>query len=118
MRWNELHAPDPAGAKAFYTRHFGFAFNEAMPMGDLGDYCFFDQGAIRPGAIMQRQDPAQPPLWTLYFGVPDIHAAAAAITAGGGTILFGPHIIPGGEYNIIAHDPQGAQFGLVGPGAD
>lgn len=118
VRWNELHAPDPAGAKAFYTKHFGFTFTESMPMGDLGDYCFFDQGAIRPGAIMQRQDPAQPPLWTLYFGVPDIHAAAAAITAGGGTILFGPHIIPGGEYNIIARDPQGAQFGLVGPGAD
>ncbi len=117
VRWNELSSPDLAGAKAFYARHFGFAFNEVMPMGEMGDYCFFDQGELRHGAIMQRQDPDMPPLWTLYFGVPDINAAAAAITEGGGTILFGPHEIPGGECNIIARDPQGALFGLVGPGA-
>jgi predicted enzyme related to lactoylglutathione lyase len=115
VRWNELGSPDLAGAKAFYTKHFGFAFNTSMPMGPMGDYCFIDQGDLTLGAIMQRQDPSMPPLWTLYFGVPEIMAAAAAITAGGGTILFGPHEVPGGEYNVIARDPQGAVFGFVGP---
>jgi hypothetical protein len=115
VRWNELPSPDPEGAKAFYARHFGFAFNDVMPMGPMGDYCFMDQGDLRLGAIMPRQNPQQPALWTLYFGVPDIDASAAAITAAGGTILFGPHEVPGGEYNVIALDPQGAVFGLVGP---
>lgn len=115
VRWNELPSPDPAAAKAFYARHFGFAFNEVMPMGPMGDYGFIDQGDMRIGAIMPRQNPQQPAMWTLYFGVPEIDAAAAAISAGGGTILFGPHPIPGGEYNVIALDPQGAVFDLVGP---
>ncbi len=115
VRWNELASPDFAGAKAFYAKHFGFAFNTSMPMGSMGDYCFINQGDLTLGAIMQRQHADQPPLWTLYFGVPEITVAAAAVTAGGGIIMVGPHEVPGGEYNVIARDPQGAVFGLVGP---
>jgi predicted enzyme related to lactoylglutathione lyase len=115
VRWNELASPDLAMAKAFYARHFGVTFARTMPMGELGDYCFMDFGKTGLGAIMQRPDPAMPALWTMYFGVPDIDAAMTAITAGGGTLLRGPHEIPGGEFSAVATDPQGAQFGVVGP---
>jgi hypothetical protein len=115
VRWNELASPDLAGAKAFYAKHFGFEFNNAMPMGPMGDYCFIDHGGKVLGAIMQRQDASQTPLWIMYFGVGEIDTACAAIASGGGKILHGPNQIPGGEFSVIALDPQGAVFGVVGP---
>ena len=112
--WHELASPDLAGAKAFYGKHCGFEFNETMPMGPMGDYCFIDHGGLRLGAIMQRHDESMPAQWVMYFRVPNVIAAKAAIEAGGGTVLNGPHEVPGGDHVIIALDPQGAKFGVVG----
>ena len=115
VRWNELASPDLTRAKTFYAKHFGFAFNESMPMGERGDYCFIDHGGLRLGAIMQK--PPQSPLgiWLFYFGVPSIMAAKRAIETGGGKSMMGPHEVPTGDWIIIATDPQGAAFGVVGP---
>jgi len=112
--WNELASPDQAASKTFYARHFGFAFNEVMSMGDMGDYCFIDKGELRLGAIMRRQDETQPAAWLTYFRVPSIAAAGDAIRNQGGTILLAPHEVPTGDWVLIAADPQGAGFGLVG----
>ncbi len=114
VRWNELASPDLARAKAFYARHFGFEFRETMPMGAMGDYCFADHGGVRIGAIMQK--PPQSPIgaWVFYFGVDSVMAAKAAIEAGGGKVMNGPHEVPGGNWILIACDPQGAAFGVVG----
>ncbi len=114
IRWNELASPDLARAKTFYTKHFHFGFNEVMPMGPMGDYCFIDHDKVRIGAIMQK--PAESPIasWVFYFGVPSIAAAKRAIEAGGGKILHGPVEVPGGEWIINALDPEGAAFGVVG----
>lgn len=112
--WNELASPDLEASKAFYAQHFGFEFNEAMPMGEMGDYCFIDLGGRRLGAIMQRQSEDQPALWLTYFRVPSIAKAKAAVEAKGGTVMMGPHEVPGGDWIIVATDPQGAGFGLVG----
>jgi hypothetical protein len=115
VRWNELASPDLSRAKAFYAKHFGFEFNEVMPMGAMGDYCFIDHGGVRLGAIMQK--PAQSPVaaWLFYFGVPSVAAAKAAIEKGGGKVMNGPHEVPGGSWIVIATDPEGAPFGVVGP---
>lgn len=112
--WNELASPDLAASKAFYAKHMGFAFNESMPMGPMGDYCFIDHAGQRLGAIMQRSDERTPARWLTYFGVPSITAAKAAVEAGGGTIVAGPMEVPGGAWIVVALDPQGAGFGLVG----
>ncbi|HEY6868788.1 MAG TPA: VOC family protein [Novosphingobium sp.] len=113
--WNELATPDLAAAKTFYARHFGFEFNDSMPMGPLGDYCFIDHHGLRLGAIMPKPAEGRPALWLAYFGVPSVVAAKAAIEAGGGTVHGGPHEVPGGAWIVIASDPQGAMFGVVGP---
>jgi predicted enzyme related to lactoylglutathione lyase len=113
--WNELASPDLAAAKAFYAKHFGFEFNEVMNMGPMGDYCFIDHHGQRIGAIMQRQDPRQPCAWLQYFGVPSVSAANAAITSNGGTVIMRPHQVPTGEWIVVATDPMGAGFGVVGP---
>jgi|SRR4051794_4757338 uncharacterized protein len=115
VRWNELSSSDQDGAIDFYTRHFGWTQEGGMPMGEIGEYKFINQGGVMIGAIMPK--PPQMPVtaWTYYIGVDDIDRAAKAVTGGGGQIFHGPMEIPGGEYSLNGMDPQGASFGLVGP---
>jgi uncharacterized protein len=117
VNWNELASPDLAASKAFYSRHFGFEFNEAMNMGPMGDYCFIDHHGQRLGGVMQRQneDERQPAAWLFYIGVPSIAASTRAIKANGGNVLVGPRELPTGEWIVVATDPAGAGFGLSGP---
>lgn len=116
VRWNELHTTDVARAQAFYGRHFGFAFDETMPMGpDLGDYHFIDHGGQRVGGLMKAPDASQPAGWNFYFGVPSAAAAQRAIRSHGGTVTMEAHQVPGGDWVVMAIDPQGARFGVVGP---
>ncbi len=112
--WNELASPDLEASRAFYARQFGFEFNESMSMGDGGDYCFIDRNGRRLGAMLQRQDDGRPAAWQFYFRVASIEAATAAVRAGNGSVVLEPMEVPGGDWIIVAADPQGAVFGLVG----
>jgi predicted enzyme related to lactoylglutathione lyase len=114
-QWNELSTSDQTAALAFYQRHFGWEKGDAMPMGPAGDYQFIDQGGRMHGAIMTQGEGQQRPAWLFYFGVDAIDPAAARVREGGGTITHGPVEVPGGSHIIVATDPQGAVFGLVGP---
>ena len=112
--WNELAAPDPQAALEFWGKHFGWTKSGAMPMGDDGDYTFVDHAGRTIGAVLKTLN-GRPPSFLYYFGVPDIDAAHGAIKDGGGTVAYGPAEIPGGSHIVVATDPQGAWFGLVGP---
>ena len=67
------------------------------------------------GAVMPKMPDMPVSMWAYYFRVPDIDAGVAAITANGGTLLQEPIAIPGGDFSLMAMDPAGAAFGLVGP---
>jgi predicted enzyme related to lactoylglutathione lyase len=116
VRWNELASRDLGRAQQFYGKHFGFRFEQTMPMGEMGDYCFITHGDIPMiGAIMQRPAQARATGWLFYFGVDSVSAARKAIESGGGKVHHGPHEVPGGQWILISTDPQGAWFGVVGP---
>lgn len=114
VSWNELLTPDPEGAKAFYSRHFGFEFNESMPMGEMGNYDFIDHGGQMIGAVMRKPNEMPFGGWNYYIHVGDIDTATASVKAGGGQVLMGPMEVPGGDWVINGIDPQGAPFSLVG----
>lgn len=114
VSWNELLTPDPEGAKAFYSRHFPFEFNESMPMGEMGNYDFIDHGGEMIGAIMLKPKDVPVGGWNYYIHVPDIDASTTATKAGGGQVLQGPMEVPGGDWVMNGIDPQGAPFSLVG----
>jgi predicted enzyme related to lactoylglutathione lyase len=114
VSWNELYTPDIEGAKAFYAKHFGFQFNDKMPMGPMGDYWFIDHGGQTIGAMMQKPPHVPMPGWNYYIRVGDIDTAVEAVKANGGQVLNGPMEVPGGEWIINGMDPQGAPFSLVG----
>jgi predicted enzyme related to lactoylglutathione lyase len=112
--WHELHARDWETAFPFYADLFGWKKSQAIDMGPMGTYQTFDIGGAWGGGMMNdAQAPA--PFWLYYFSVEDIDAAAARITGAGGTLLQGPHQVPGGSWIVQAHDPQGGLFALVGP---
>lgn len=112
--WNELATSDQAAALAFYSRLFDWAKGDAMPMGDMGEYRFLTHHGETIGAVMTRMKDGPPPAWTFYFGVDDIDSAAQAISSNGGAIQYGPAEVPGGVFIVVATDPQGALFGVVG----
>lgn len=119
VRWNELCTEEVARAQAFYGRHFGFQFNHAMPPGrPHEDGLFIDHGGLRVGGLIQRPDIADASGWTFYFGVRSTRAAKQAIESNGGAVVVDLHQLHGGDWALIATDPQGARFGVIGPEHD
>lgn len=114
VSWNELITDDPAAALAFYGGLFGWRKGEAMPMGELGDYQFLHQGEVRFGALMKRPPTAPNSAWTSYVQTDDVGDAAERVRAAGGRVVHGPSPVPGDERIIMALDPQGVAFALVG----
>ena len=111
--WNELSTPDPVAAREFYGDLFGWTSDDFMPMGEHGEYRFFDHRRTRIGAVSGCVEGA-PQGWRYYIRVPSIGKSVEAVKSGGGTIAMGPMEVPGGDHIIIGHDPQGAEFALVG----
>jgi len=112
--WNELTAPDPESAIAFYGALLGLRREGGMPMGELGEYSFIHAGPERIGAVMG-EVPNGEPGWQVYFSVDDIDAAVERLGRANGRALQGPDEIPGEVFTVVAEDDQGARFGLVGP---
>jgi len=114
--WNELEAPDQAAANAFYAAVFGWSYPDRMTMpGDMGDYVFVEANGETIGATMQRGMVGEPNGWQFYFrSTLDADAAATQVTTLGGTVQSGPMEVPGGDRIIVASDPLGVVFGVVG----
>lgn len=112
--WNELSAPDPDAAIAFYGALLGLRKEGGMPMGDLGDYSFIHAGPDCIGAVMGEVPNGQSG-WLVYFSVDDIDEAVDRLGQAGGRAIQGPDEIPGNCFSVVAEDHRGARFGLVGP---
>jgi len=113
VSWNELSTAAPAAARQFYGDLFGWTSDDFMPMGEYGEYRFFDHDGTRIGAVCGVM-PGGSGGWRYYVQVPSIGRSVEAVKANSGTITVEPHEVPGGDYIIIGRDPQGAEFALVG----
>ncbi|MGE4429203.1 MAG: VOC family protein [Sphingobium sp.] len=111
--WNELITPDPASALSFYTTQFGWEKDGEMDMGPMGQYEFLRHGSVI-GALMPKSPEMPHGGWNHYFRVADVDEAVRIVGEEGGTVLFGPQEVPGGDWVIQGLDPQGAAFALVG----
>jgi predicted enzyme related to lactoylglutathione lyase len=110
--WNELSTTDEKAARQFYGDQFGWTSDNFMPMGEMGEYRFFDHNSDQIGAVFNTPDGR--PRWRFYFRVPSIAAAKEAIEKGGGSVATGPMQVPTGDWIVVGFDPQGAEFALVG----
>ncbi len=110
--WNEYHATDWERAFDFYAGRFGWIKDQAVEMGPAGIYQTFTADEVLTGGMMNNPLPQQ--AWLFYFNVGDIDAAVERLTSKGGTIQVPQMEVPGGKWVIVARDPQGAMFGLLG----
>src|SRR5882724_1445536 len=114
--WNELSANDGESAWSFYSGLFGWVQDSTMDMGPSGLYRIFNNGGAPIGAMMTRDPSKSPnPFWLSYFNVEDIDAATSRIREKKGEVFMGPHEVPGSLWIVLANDPQGVLFAIVGP---
>jgi predicted enzyme related to lactoylglutathione lyase len=110
--WNELLTTNEQAARQFYGEQFGWTSDNFMPMGDMGEYRFFDLQGEGIGAVFNTPDGK--PRWRFYFRVPSIAQVKDVVEKKGGSVTMGPMQVPTGDWVIGGTDPQGAEFALVG----
>ncbi|HQY64782.1 MAG: VOC family protein [Myxococcales bacterium] len=111
LRTLTLQVTDLAAAKAWYTRAMGVA-----PYFDEPFYVGFNVGGYELG--LQPLDPAKapPPLGdraTTYWGVDDVPAAMAHLSALGAADVSGPENVGDGIVVGTLRDPFGNLFGVI-----
>lgn len=111
-----INADDVARARRFYENVFGWRFDAWGPPGffqiETGDD---DSPGLR-GALQQRRELAEGVRITGFectIGVPDVDAAAAAITSGGGQVLMERTTIAGVGHLIFFEDTEGNIAGAM-----
>lgn len=112
--WNELETRDPAAAKEFYGRVFGWEWEQQEGPGGMAYHVARVEDARIAGMvdITGRMPDEVPAHWMTYFVVDDPEGAIAKVTAGGGNVSFGPIDIPVGRFAVVS-DPWGATFAVV-----
>ena len=113
--WHELNSADPVAGFDFYAALLGWSRSTAMDMGEMGKYQLFAHAGRDIGGMMSVMNPSIPSHWLPYFGSPGIDSATSQIKAAGGSVAHGPSEVPGGAWIVVAQDPRGAWFALVGP---
>ena len=100
---NQLVAPDPEPAVAFYRDLLGW---EVEQEGE--SYWSVRNAGADNGGILAAPGP---PGWLVYFHVADADASVRSAEAAGASVLLPPETIGLGRIAVLA-DPQGAAFGV------
>ena len=115
--WGELVTSDVAEAAGFYGKVFGWTFEtyggeddrdtytlalaDGLPIGGM----VFDQRAMKGKTPSAR--------WVGLISVADVKASTAAVTAGGGKVVYAPVMLGERGETAVFKDPEGVLFGVV-----
>jgi hypothetical protein len=115
--WADLVTADVAVAADFYGKVFGWTFEtyggdddretytlalaDGLPIGGL----VFDERAMKGKVPSAR--------WIGLISVPDVRAAADAVTKGGGKVVVAPTLLGERGETAVFRDPEGTLFGVV-----
>src|SRR5947208_17097637 len=107
----ELHTNDPAKAKSFYSKLFGWKLQD-MPMPGGSTYTMIDVGEGTGGGMMASQPPGSPPRWQAYVGVEDVAAFTRKAKELGAEIMMDKTEV--GDFGLMSViiDPTGAAIAL------
>ena len=111
--WNELLTSDIDGAKAFYSKLFGWTLEDVKP--GEADYTLAKiDGQNVAGMMRKPPEMAQAPsLWGAYVTVDDVEESRNLAESLGAKIVVEPTDIPGiGRFCVIV-DPQGAALSMI-----
>ena len=105
--WVDLASKDPAAARAFYTKLFGWDIQVSRDP-QYGGYGRAQVGGQDAAGIGGTQAPDQPSVWTLYIGSDDAEALAQRVTEAGGTVAMPPFDVGDQGRMAVFQDPSGA----------
>lgn len=113
--WVELATSNAAGAKAFYSKLFGWTYVD-NPMGPDMIYSMLKINDKNVGGLFQLMPDmvAQgiPPHWLSYVSVANADETVEKIKSEGGTILNGPFDVADIGRMAVIRDPTGAVFAI------
>ncbi|HKD11239.1 MAG TPA: VOC family protein [Thermoanaerobaculia bacterium] len=107
----ELHTPNTAAAKTFYTRLFGWSMNDLATPG--GTYTEIKPGEGIEGGLMAENGEA--PYWLTYVRVADVAKTVDAARGLGAKLLAERREIPDVGWIAVLADPTGARFAVFQP---
>jgi uncharacterized protein len=109
--WVDTSQPEPEAAVDFYSRLFGWDFEDVMPAGSPGKYFI---ARLRGGdvAAVGSQPEGAPPMamWNTYVWVDSADDAAAKVRHAGGSALTDPFDVMDAGRMAVFMDPEGAAF--------
>jgi predicted enzyme related to lactoylglutathione lyase len=109
--WTELSTSDPAAAKDFYSKLFGWKV-EVDPDPQFGGYAVATSGGKDVAGIGPKQMEQQPTAWTVYIGTPDAADTVKKMEAAGGKVVAPVMEIGDKGHMAVVQDPSGAYLGL------
>jgi predicted enzyme related to lactoylglutathione lyase len=108
--WHELMSSDHHAAFDFYSALFGWEKIGEHDMGDMGTYLIYGLNGKEFGGMMRVMDGGPPAAWVSYVHVKDVNQTAKKVKSAGGQVIKAPMEVPGGDWIVLAVDPQGAMF--------
>jgi predicted enzyme related to lactoylglutathione lyase len=87
--WVDTEQPDVDAARHFYASLFGWTFSDAVPADAPGAYLIASLDGADVAAIGPAPGDA-PVEWNTYIAVDDADAAAASVSAAGGSVTLTP----------------------------
>ena len=109
--WTDLSTSDPAAARDFYAKVFGWKV-EVNPDPQYGGYALAKIGGKDVAGIGPKQMDEAPTAWTVYIGSADAEDTAKKAQAAGGNVIV-PTMAVGDQGKMaIIQDPSGAMLGI------
>ena len=108
--WFEIPADNPARAKAFYSKLFGWKIN---PFPTMPDYQHIDTGgpdASPDGGLMTRRHPGQ--TITSYVNVASVAKSAVTVEKLGGKVCVPKSAVPQMGYFAVCMDTEKNVFAI------
>jgi uncharacterized protein len=105
--WVDLAAKDPAAARDFYGKLFGWQV-DVNPDPQYGGYGRAQIDGRDVAGIGGTQSPDQPTAWSLYIGTDDADEIARKVEAAGGTVAGAPFDVGDQGRMAMFRDPSGS----------
>ena len=115
--WGDLVTSDVAVAADFYGQVFGWTFETYGGENDLETYTLALADGLPIGGLVFDQralkDKVPSARWIGLISVPDVRAAADAVTKAGGKVVVAPVMLGERGETAVFQDPEGTPFGIV-----
>jgi len=113
--WLDLSSSDPAAARDYYSKVFGWKI-DVNPDPQYGGYALAKLNGKDVAGMGPKQQPEGPSAWMIYIGTDNADEAAKKIAAAGGNVIAPPMQVGPQGRMVVLQDPAGAFLGLWEPG--